>query len=174
MQHFSVGSYIHEKGTVPQKHSWHFFSEKNIMSGPVHFSATSKPSKQPHHRKTDSRCTLHLHGQRHAAVWLHWICAHFCWWKTPAPTPEIFCWALQAGQPCTPPCIEGAGQARPGWSFSPLMGWGEVCRHITKTHRQCDRLPVRRIQGTAVLNYRHTDSVLFGNRTCCTIKAFST
>lgn len=90
------------------------------MSGPVCFratinsGATTKPSKEPHHRKTDSRCTLHLHGQRHATVWLRWICAHYCWWKTPAPTPELFCWALQAGQPCTPPCIEGgrAGEAR--------------------------------------------------------------
>lgn len=109
-----------------------------------------KPYQNHHIRgqlKTDAFCryTPHLHGQRgmqqcgYAGSML--IIAGGKLQSLHQSGGEIFCWALQAGQPCTPPYAEGGGgrgvgQTRPGWSFSPLMGWGEVCRHVTK-HTVC-------------------------------------
>lgn len=109
---------------------------------------------------------------------------HYSWWKTPAldtkaaarhsaercmhdkPAASIEgCWGL--GE------VGAAGQARPRWSFSPLMEQeeGEVCRHVTK-HTVC-MISLLRGETQAMLRCRHIDSVLFGNTTCCTIKAFS-
>lgn len=90
---------------------------------------------------------------------------------------EIFCWALHAGQPCTPPCINGGERGRAGEArleFLSCDGMGGGVQACNRTQCLYDQLPVRRSQGAAMLNYRHTDSVLFGNGTCCTIKTFST
>lgn len=153
------------------------------MRGPLCWRAMtiSKPSKPPHHRTVGDRHILSLHSAsswavRDAAL-LHWICAHYCWWKTPAHTPEqwrdiLLSTACRAT--LHPSLYRGrggrAGQAR--LEFLSFDGMGGGVQACNQTHCLYNQFPVRRIQ--AMLNYRHTDSVLFGNRTCCTIKTFRT
>ncbi len=148
----------------------------------------SRLKKTPHHRPNEDRRTLPLHtasswAERHAAARPRWISAHYCWWKTPAPTPERWRDILlsTAGRATLHPSLYGgrgwrwgrrAGEAR--LEFLSFDGMGGGVQACNQTHCLYDQQPVRRIQGTAMLHYRHTDSVLFGNRTCCTIKTLST
>lgn len=169
-----------------------FFSyllSETIMSGhkqPVCFRAvidsgtTSKLFKLPHHRPVEDRCILLLHtasswAERHAALWLCCFCAHYCWWKTPAPTPERWRDILlsTAGRATLHPSLYTRGRAgEASLEFLSFDGMGEVCRHVTK-HSLYDQLPVRQIQSTAMLKYRHSDSVLLSNRICCTIRTLT-
>lgn len=67
------------------------------------------------------------------------------------------------------------GEGKLGQAGVSLLWWdGGGVQACNQTHCLYDQLPRRQIQGTVKLNYRHTDSVLFGNETCCTIKRFST
>lgn len=83
--------------------------------------------------------------------------AEHCRQSNPAPLP-----------------VKGGGAGETRLEFLSFDGMGGGVQACNQTHCQYDQLPVRQVQGTAMLNYRHTDSVLFGNRACCTIKAFNT
>lgn len=140
----------------------------------------SKPSKPPHQRPVEDRCILSLHtasswAERHAAVWLRWNRAHYYWWKTPVPTPEWWRDILlsTAGRATLHPSLRGGRADEARLEFLSFDGMGGGVQACNPTHCLYDQLRVRQIQGTAVLNYKHTDSVLFGKRTCCTIKTFS-
>lgn len=63
-----------------------------------------------------------------------------------------------------------AGKASLEFLFFDRMG--EVCRHVTR-HCLYDRLLMRQIQSTVMLNYRQPDSELFGNKACCTTRTFT-
>lgn len=134
----------------------------------------------------EDRCVLPLHGAslwaaRHAAAELRWICAHYCWWKTPAPTPKqwsdiLLSAACRATLHPPPPLSlyrgRGARAGEASLEFLSFDGVGGGVQACNQTHCLYNQLPVRQIQ--AVLSCRQADSVLFGNRTCCTIETFST
>lgn len=160
------------------------------MSGheqPVCFRATpeqlQKTSKTTTSSKTDAFChcaarCIFMGRQACSSVATLDLCAHYCWWKTPAPTPERWREILlsTAGRTTRlhPSLYRGGRAVEARLEFLSFDGMGGGVQACNQTHCLYDQLPVRRIQGTAMLNYRHTDSVLFGNRTCCTIKTFGT
>lgn len=144
------------------------------MSGPVCLTetATSKPSKPPHHRSVRRQ-------KRPAAARCIFVgseaCSsiaaldRYCWWKTPAPTPKqwsdiLLSAACRATLHPPPPLYRGRG-ARAGQAsleFLSFDGVGGGVQACNQTHCLYNQLPVRQIQ--AVLSCRQTDSVLFGKQ----------
>lgn len=94
--------------------------------------ATSKPIKAPHHRPVEDRCILLLHtasswAGRHAALWLHCFCSLLLVENSSPYTRALERYSAEHCRQDNPAplCLcRGGGQARPVWSFSPLMGWG--------------------------------------------------
>lgn len=155
------------------------------MSGPVCLTetATSKPSKAPHHRPVRRQMRpaaarrIFVGSEACSSRAALDLCSLLLVENSSPYTKAVERYSAERcmqGTPTPPSLYRGRGTraGEASLEFLSFDGVGGGVQACNQTHCLHNQLPVRRIQ--AALSCRQPDSVLFGNTTCCTIETLST